>query len=172
MKLISKLTSFFDATINLLALLGAVILVFTLLVVNYEVVARYVLNQPSAWELEVVEYSLLYLAFLGAAWVLRNDGHIRMDLVLNRLEPRVQVWLNIITSLIGAIICFIITWYGVKVTWDHFQAGLYFAAYLKPPKYIILAIVPVGCFLLSIQFLRMTYGYIRSWRELPEQIKI
>jgi len=166
---ITKFVSFFDRTIGLLAILGAIILVSTMLIVDYEVVARYLLKHPSAWMIEVVGYALLYLCFLGAAWVLKEEGHITMDLVLNRLNPRAQVWLNIITSLIGAIICLVITWYGVKVTWDHFQAGLYYFGFLKPPKCIILAIVPVGCFLLSIQFLRRTYGYFKSWMALPKQ---
>ena len=154
------MVSFFDRTIGLLALLGAIILVFMMVIVDYEVVARYLLNRPTAWMLEVVEYALLYLAFLGAAWVLKEEGHIKMDLVLNRLDPRAQVWLNIATSIIGAIICLVITWYGVKVAWDLYQSGQYYAAFLKPPKYIIVAIVPVGCFLLFIQFLRRAYGYL------------
>ena len=166
---ITKFVSFFDRTIGVLALLGALVLVFTMLIVDYEVVARYLLNRPTAWMLEVVEYALLYLCFLGATWVLKEEGHIKMDLVLNRLNPRVQVWLNIITSFIGVIICLVITWYGVKVTWGLYQSGQYYAAFLKPPKYIIVGIVPVGCFLLFIQFLRRTYGYLKSLRALPKQ---
>ena len=135
-----------------------------LLIVNYEVVARYVLNRPTPWMLEIVEYALLYIAFLGAAWLLKEDGHIKLDIVLERLNPRVQAWFNIITSIIGAIICLFITWYGVKVTWDLYHSGQYFAAFLKPPKYIIIMIVPAGCFLLFVQFLRRTYGYWRSWK--------
>ena len=167
MKLITKFASFFDRTIGLLALLGAIILVFTMLFVNYEVVARYWLNRPTPWMLEIVEYALLYLAFLGAAWVLKEEGHIKMDLVLNRLSPRVRVRLNIITSIIGAIICLVISWYGALSTWEHFQLGYIIASLLDPPKAPILAIIPIGSFLLFIQFVRRAYGFLGSWRVLP-----
>jgi len=166
--MLKKFASFFDRTICFLAIVGAVILFFLMIIVDYEVVARYVLKQPSAWEIEVVGYCLLYLCFLGTAWVLKEEGHIKMDLVLNQLGLRTQFWINIITSTIGIIICLIITWYGVKVCWDHYHAGLYYFGSLKPPKYIILAIIPFGCFLLSIQFLRRTYGYFKSRGDITK----
>jgi len=162
MRLASKLTSFFDRTIGSLAFLGCLVLGFTLLIVNYEVIARYLLNRPTAWMLEVVEYCLLYLCFLGTAWLLKEEGHLKMDIVLDRLSPRVQLWVNIATSIIGALVCLAVTWYGVKATWHLYLSGQYFAAYLKPPKYIIIAIVPIGCFLLSVQFLRRTYGFFKA----------
>jgi len=162
MKLLSKLNSLFDRTIGFLAILATILLAFVMLIVDWEVVARYFLKRPSSWMLEVVEFTLLYICFLGAAWLLKEEGHIKMDLVLSRLNPKAQLWLNVITSLLGAIICFITTWYGVKVSWDLHQSGQYFATFLKPPKYIIVGIVPVGCFLLSIQFLRRTYGFLRA----------
>ena len=108
----------------------------------------------------------MYIGFLGATWVLKEEGHIKMDLVVNRLNPRAQAWLNIVTSFIGIIICLIITWYGILVTLHLYQSGQYFAAYLKPPKYIILSVVPLGCLLLFIQFVRRTYGYIKDLRAL------
>ena len=117
----------------------------------------------------MTEYSLLYMTFLGTAWVLKREGHVRMDLVLNRLNPTSQALANVLSSIAGAIICLVITAYGVKVCWDLYQSGQYFAAFLKPPKFIILAIVPVGCFLLFIQFLRRTYGYSKDLRALPSK---
>ncbi|MFC2047546.1 TRAP transporter small permease, partial [Chloroflexota bacterium] len=116
------------------------------------------------WVIEVGEYGLLYMSFLGAAWVLRREGHVKMDLVLNRLKLRSQVLLNVITSILGAIVFLIVTWYSAHFTWDLFQLGYIVDAYLDPPKWPIMAIIPVGSFLFSIQFLRRSYGYLRNWR--------
>jgi len=171
MKIVTKFSSFFDRTIVALGMLGVFILIFLLVFTNYEVVARYLLNKPAAWSLEIIEYSLLYLTFLGAAWLLKEEAHIKMDIVLEHLRPSVQVWLNIITSAIGAISCLIVTWYGVTACWGLHQSGQYFAAYLEPPKWIIIGIVPVGTFLLFIQFLRRTYGYVKRRRTFAEERK-
>ena len=121
MRLITKAGSIFDRTINILTVAAIVILVFVMLSVCAEVILRYFLNRPLIWVVQVTENSLLYIAFLGAAWVLKREGHVKMDLVLNRLNPATQYLMNSITSIIGAIICLVITWYGVKVCWDLYQ---------------------------------------------------
>lgn len=94
-----------------------------------------------------------------------------MDIMLNLLKPGTQAVLNIITSIIGAIICFVLIWYGVKVTWDSFQGGHYFLTELEPPQFLILFVIPLGSFMLFIQFLRRANGYLRGSGEEHRQIK-
>jgi TRAP-type C4-dicarboxylate transport system permease small subunit len=169
MKLIAKVTNIFDRTIDLLAILAIVLLIFTMLSVSGQVIMRYSLERSAFWIIEVNEYALLYITFLGTAWVLKREGHVKMDVVLNRLTPGTQSLLYITTSILGAIICLLLTWYGAKVTWEHFQIGYYIPTLLKPPKFLILAIIPVGSFLLFIQFLRRTYGFLRSRTTSQDQ---
>ena len=164
MKILRKLASIIDNTNYLLAALAGLLLVFLMLMVAYEVVIRYFLGLSLIWTVEITGYCLLYVTFLAAAWLLGKEGHVTMDLVLNRLNPRTQALLNTITSVIGAIICLIIVWFGVKVTWDNYQLGYVATSELRPPLFLIILIIPIGSFLLSIQFLRRAYGYLVSWR--------
>lgn len=166
MKILRKLASITDNTNYLLAILAGVILVSLMLVVTYDIAVRYFLGRPLIWTVEITGYALLYVTFLAAAWLLSKDGHVRMDLLINRLNPGAQAMLNTITSVIGAIICLIIAWFGVKVTWGTFQMGYLMSSELRPPQFLILLIIPVGSFLLFIQFLRRSYGYLISWRAL------
>ena len=76
---------------------------------------------------------------------------------------------NIITSTVGAIVCLILTLYGARVTWEMLETSYRIATHLEPPKFIILAIIPVGSFLLFMQFLRKTYGYLGILRAPREQ---
>jgi len=165
MKLVTKATAIFDRIIGLLALLAALILVFTMLSVGAEVVARYFLGSPIRWVVEITEYLLLFMTFLATAWVLKGEGHVKMDLVLTRLKPEAQSVVNIITSTICVIMCLVLTWYGVKVVWDHVQIGYHLSTRLAPPSSLIISIIPIGSFLLSIQFLRRTYGFVESRRH-------
>jgi TRAP-type C4-dicarboxylate transport system permease small subunit len=164
MKLVRKFINIFDRTLDLLALLAIVLIIFVMLAVDTEVVTRYFWGRPITGTLEVIAYCLLFITFLGTAWVLREEAHVRMDIVLTRLKLGTQHLLNIITSIISAAICFIIMWYGVRVTWETFQMGLRAATELETPEYLVLFIIPIGSFLLFIQFLRRTYGYLHSWR--------
>jgi len=169
MKLITKATAIFDRTIGLLSLFAGILIIYIMLSVTAEVATRYFLGGMMGWVIEVSEYSLLFITFLATAWVLKREGHVKMDLVLRRLNPRTQSLLNIITSIIGALICLIVAWYGVKVTWNSYQIGYVMAKPLRPPQFLILFIIPVGSFLLFIQFLRRTYGYLGHRKELPNK---
>ena len=111
---------------------------------------------------EIWEYGLLYIPFLGAAWLLRIEGHVKMEMVIDRLNPKRQSVLNTITSIIGVIIFLVMTWYGAKSTWFLFQSGHYMPTDLKPPTFLIILIIPAGSLLLFIQSLRRTHGFLRS----------
>ena len=164
MKPLTRITAVFDRTLNLLAYLAAALIAFIMLSVSYEVVMRYFFNRPPVWVIDITEILLLYIAFLAVAWLLREEGHIRMDMVLTQLKPRPQALLNIITSTICAIIFLIVTWYGARLTLEYFQTGYFLPTHLKIPQGFVASIIPVGSFMFSIQFLRRAYGYSGSLR--------
>jgi len=170
MKLLAKVTKIYARIIDITTLLAGILVIFLMLSVGLEVTLRHFFGRPTSWVVEIAGYILLYIPFLVAAWVLKREGHVRMDLVLNQLSPKSRSLVDAITSVIGAIICFVLTWFGVK-------AALYFIGYQTPtilmmPKSIIIAIIPVGALLLFIQFLRRTYSYLGSWRAPSEKKKV
>lgn len=162
---LSKLNGVFDATLDIAAFLAVLLILFLMLGIIAEITVRG-LGGTVLWIFEVTEYSLLFITFLGAAWLLRSEGHISMDSVLRWLNPSTQALLNIITSCIGIVICLALTLYGAKETWFYFQMGYTVESALLPPKAPLAAVIPVGSFLLFIQFLRRSYGYLRSWTML------
>ncbi len=164
MKLVTKLTAVFDRVLDALVLLVGISIILMMLAVSSDVVGRYFLKRPIAGVMEFSEFLLLYIVFLGAAWLLREEGHVKVDLVLNRLRPGTQVLLNIITSSMAAIVCLVLVWYGVMATLDYYQRDMVSMTFLEIPLYPVLAVIPVGSLLLFIQSLRRAYGYWASWR--------
>ncbi len=136
----------------------------------YEVVMRYFLNRPTRWVLEYLENMLVFITFLGPAWVLKNEGHVSMDLILTRFAPKTQALINGITSLVCSFACLIITWYGIKVVWRQFAEGQRFPTILEIPMWPLFLVIPVGFFLLFIECLRRTH---RNWasRKLAKAMK-
>jgi C4-dicarboxylate transporter DctQ subunit len=169
MSLLRRLSNFFDRFLVVMAVLAGILLIFSLLSINMEVASRYFLGRPMGWVTEISEYSLLYITFLAAAWVLKREGHVRMDIVLNYLSPRTQIMLDVFTSVISAIVCFILSWFGIKVTYELFQTAYFTPTVLELPKFIIVAIIFIGSILLLIQFLRRTSGHLSSWRALRDK---
>ena len=164
MRLLAKVSAIFDRTLDLLVFLACILFVFMMLSVDAEVIMRYFLHRPLIWVLEITEICLLYITLLGATWVLKREGHVKMDIVINRLRPRTQSLLGIISSIIVVVVFAVVAWYGAEVTWDHFLRGTYRGTIMEIPNAYVLVIIPVGSFLLFVQFLRRTYGYLRSWR--------
>ncbi len=163
-----QLTSFnaiFDRILDLSASLVGILLIFMMLFVGTGVVMRYFLRQPLAGLVEITEIGLLYICFLGAAWVLKENGHVRMDIVVIRLKPRGQMTLDIMSSIIGVIVSLVLIWYGIRVSWDAFQRGIYDWATIETPIAVILAIIPAGSFLLLIEFLRKIASTWRAGRR-------
>lgn len=164
--LLANVNKIYNRVIELGALIAGVLLIFLMLSVTLEVTLRYFLGRPTSWVGEICGYILLYIPFLVAAWVLRKDGHVRMDLVIITLSPKTQSLLNAITSFVCAAICFLLTWYGIKVTLYFSNLGYKTPTVLMLPKSIIIAVIFVGSFLLAVQFLIGTFNHLRTWREL------
>jgi C4-dicarboxylate transporter DctQ subunit len=167
MKLIAKVTKIFDFINGIFLIIAGIMLIFLVLSVSLEVVLRYFFNSPTIWVVEIAEYILVYIPFLVGAWVLKRDGHVRMDLVLNRFSPKNQNLVNAITFFTGAVICLILTWFGLKATL--FYVGYKNPTMLMMPKSIIIAAIFVGSFLLCVQSLRLAYDFLGSWRAAVDK---
>ena len=162
MKLTMKLSTIFERVLNVLSVAAGVLIALMMLEVCVDVFMRYFLNRPIPWTIEFTQYAMIFILYLGVAWVLRDNGHVVMDIVIIRMNHKSRNLTNSITSIMAAIVCFIITWYGVLVNVDYFQSGYMYGEVLNIPAFSLQFIVPLGMFLLAIQFLRRAYGYMRK----------
>lgn len=166
----AKIGKAFDYVIDYMAYLGAVLIALALLVVTAQVIARFVFDYSILWAFDITEYILGFFAFLAVAWVLRREGHVSLDAAINFLNPRKRALVMAVTSIIAAIITFIIAWYGAEAMLDHLQRGTVVGQVaLQLPKGPVLSVMPLGFSLFTIQFLRRSYGYFKLWRKLPKE---
>jgi len=167
---LTKTGYIFDHLLDFLAVLAGALILCACLIVNIEVIMRYFLNRPTIWALEICEYSLLWLTFLGTAWLLREGGHVKLDLLHDRLNAKGHVLTGaiIFTLVYGlcGIACMTITYYSLLTVWHNFQEGILVPKLLELPKAPILSVIVLGSLLLSIQFLREAYKQFCSWRTL------
>ena len=100
------------------------LLLWTVLVVTLisagNAVMRYGFNYSSNAYLEVQWY-LYSLIFLGAAaYTLKHNAHVRIDLVAGRLSRRAQAWIDVFGFVFMMFPpCLLIAWYG----WDFFMSA-------------------------------------------------
>jgi len=160
-KIISTLDSIYHHCINSGATSAGVIIVFIMLVMSAHVLMRYFFLMPIKWAVEITEYTMIWITFLGAAWVLKENGHIRIDIILNQLKPRALALLNTVTSSIVAAICLFLTVYSSIVTYESFVRGAARTYLYATPLWILLICIPIGSFFLFIQATKMARGHFQ-----------
>jgi TRAP-type C4-dicarboxylate transport system permease small subunit len=144
--------------------LAGLLLLFALIMVCIDVFLRYFFNSPVGWVLQMCEYTLLYIPFLGASIVLKEDQHIRIDILLNQLNPYKRSLINVVTSFLGFCVLSVLTYYGAYVTIDYYHRNVPTINYLKIPEFLVIMIIPIGCFVFALQFLRAAkkaYDFLR-----------
>jgi TRAP-type C4-dicarboxylate transport system permease small subunit len=169
MNLASKVSKIVDRVIDFLAYLACGLLVLALIIVVLEVIMRYFFNRPQIWVLETTEYILLLTTFMGAPWLLKREGHVNVDIAVRYLRPRARALLNTILCIIGALMCLVLAWYSGTTVWDEYQMGFKIPKVLELPRAPLLAIIPLGSFLLFVQFLGNAYRYLTIWRHFEDK---
>ena len=152
----------FDFIIEFLASLAGMIIFAIAVIVTCTAVLRYAGFRPPAWTFQFTEYALLWFTFLGAAWLLREGGHIRIDTLISRLNQNRLRKVEIIDDILGFIVSAIIFWFGTLHAIDLYQRGVMEVKGVIFPKFPIFLIIPVGGLTLSIQFGRQFVKKIRS----------
>lgn len=147
------------------AALGSAIFVFITLAVCAEVVLRYGFNRPLVWVVEISEYALLWITFLGASWVLDQGGHVRIGILLQYLSPPAVRACGLFSSAVGAMTSLVLVVFGSQVTWTAAARGSFKPTGIDVPTWIVVVIIPIGGLLLLLRFLRLFAEYYAGARD-------
>ncbi len=151
----------FDRIIDAGAAVAALLLIVVMLATTVKVLYRYGLNRSLIGVDQISGVMLLYIAFLGAAWVLRRDEHIIIDLLLGHVQRRTRWFLLLASSLIGAATCLVVAGFGVHEVIGSIQRGVRTPAEIELPRAVNLIVIPIGFLLMGLQFLRRAVAILR-----------
>ena len=134
-----------------LGLMLSVLLPTMVLILTYEVVARYFFKNPTVWAYDMAIFMFGYTGLLCGAHVLRRKEHISVDLVYERLSPRKRAILDSITSLLFFFFIVLVIIYSSKTAFFALKMGQKTATEWAPPVSHFKFMIPVGGFLLLLQ---------------------
>jgi TRAP-type C4-dicarboxylate transport system permease small subunit len=140
------------------AVIAALLLGVTALLVTGDVVARNIGLGTLPWILEVSEYVLPLATFLVAPWLLVRNEHVRLDVLLTSLPPRLARALARAGDLLGLAICAVFVIYGARAIASSAQQGSLVIKSVVFPEWWLYAPVPVCFALLGIEFVRRLLG--------------
>ena len=162
-----KIGGFFDRAITFLGKLASWLPLVIMLIVCLEVTMRYFFGNPISWAVEVSEFSIWFITFLGMAWLLKEEGHVNVEFLLDFLTPKNRNLLNFLTSMVGAAMCLAMFVYGAQSTWIAFEIGRVTRTAMMVKQWPLLIVLPVCFFFLFIQFIRRSIDFFKRWRR-PE----
>ena len=147
-----------DRLTNILAILAGVYLVWIFLAIVFQVVARSVFLYGSSHIFTFIEYGLLYITMAGAPWLVREKGHVYIEILTAAVSEQVRPILSRAVVGLVILICVIITYYGVEVTIRAFVRDEMDMRSLDMPRWMLMISMPICFGLMSLQFLRFVIG--------------
>ena len=132
----------------------AMCLALTLLTVGLVVLGWFTSAGNSAMQdLKWWTFGLIIMA--GGAACLRDDGHVRVDLVYGRLPLRGRAIIDCIGMLLAVLpLCVVVSWFGFSIALDGWQRGeSSLNAGGMPWQWLMRFSIPLGFILLAIQAL-------------------
>lgn len=103
-----------------IALLGAcAMLVVAAALGVFQILTRFVLEQPAEWTEVLIRFSLIWMVFLGIPLAFRQGAMVSVDVLYRWSPPRVRRVLDAVVAIAALSLIGVIVWWG----WDYAQRG-------------------------------------------------
>lgn len=144
----------YDAVLYGMAWCAGALIVAMMAVITVDVVARNLGFQSSAHFFTFTEYALLLVPCLGAPWLVREKGHVYVEILLMHLGRRGRARLRLAIGVVCIAVCAALAWYGFEVAIRDYFAAEKDVRSLDMPRWTIVAFVPLSFALMALEFAR------------------
>lgn len=144
----------FDRLIDLMAVAAGVLLCALTALITVDVIGRKPGWFTIAWTLDAAEYTLYIVTFFGAPWVLRDRGHIAIDLFVERLRPAARRRAAIAADAFGAVVCAVLLVYSARLWWSSFSSKTMVYETFVLAEWWIISVAPPTFLILLALFVR------------------
>jgi len=144
----------YDAVLYGMAGIAGLLMVAMMTTIFIDVVLRNLGYQSSAHFFTFTEYALLAVPCLGAPWLVREKGHIYVEMFLMSLRPAPRA---VATRGIGVVciaVCMVLGWYGAEITINDFLRAERDVRSFDMPRWIVVGFIPLSFGMMAIEFLR------------------
>jgi TRAP-type C4-dicarboxylate transport system permease small subunit len=144
----------YDALLYGMAWLAGVLIAAMMAAITLDVVLRNLGYQSSAHFFSFTEYALLIVPCLGAPWLVRERGHVYVEIIFMYLKPRRRAALRTLIGLVCIAVCLVLAWYGAQVTLRDFLGNEKDVRSLDMPRWMVVGFIPLSFAMMAIEFAR------------------
>lgn len=145
MAVIKKIYTFFEDFSSSLFFIVGLLLMF------YEVIMRYIFNNPTSWINETASIIVVWGILLGLSVALRDNHHIAVDIFYTILPKKVQKAVDIFANIVGIGFCIFLVYYGVELVLHNFESGQV-TMDTRTPYWIYYLVLPISGLMFLIRF--------------------
>ena len=136
----------------------ALLIFYTMLAATMvvEVLRREIFSYSSIWGEEIVRYSFIYLAWIGASAAVKERAHIRIDVIFNYVPERAVALLYIFGDLVMLTVALLALYWSfetVSVSWKFGSVS----HGLRVSMVWFLMAVPIGFALMTFRLLQSLF---------------
>ena len=150
--MLSQLQTFIEKSNRALGIVSGMGILVMGMIIAYEVLCRYVFNAPTTWTQEVSIYLFIWTMLAASSYTLQTGKHVRVDLVIERLQIKTRKFFDGVTGIIGMIYCAIVTVQAYQMLMLSVKYGKLSATPLRVPLWIPQSALLIGFVLLTFQF--------------------
>ena len=119
---------------------------------------------------EVIVYLVIWAIMLVSGQLVRTDGHVRPDLVLRLLAPRVQRWAEVFNCAVALLFCAGLVWYGGVIVATALQLDERSSTDLQFPMWLYYLALPVGGGLMWLRYAIRLLRYLLHYDAATMQV--
>jgi TRAP-type mannitol/chloroaromatic compound transport system permease small subunit len=94
---VKTLLALIDGTNTWIGKVTSILSLVVALIIFYEIIVREFLHSPTTWVSEATVFGCGLLYMLGGAWTLKQDGHVRVDMLYHGLSRRGKAIIDCVT---------------------------------------------------------------------------
>jgi TRAP-type C4-dicarboxylate transport system, small permease component len=148
-----------------------VILMFMLVILFYQVVARYGFGVTNAWCDELSRYALVWFGYLSACYAIVHNAHIKIDLFIKLWPKGMRTGIKLLSNAIFFVYAVTVAWYSTEWLFGLMQSGAITLG-LKLPMALFCLIVPASHLLMALRLIQLTARQFKDPKLLldPEEL--
>lgn len=127
----------------------------------YEVIMRYVFDDPTTWINETASILVVWGILFGLSVALRDNHHISVDIFYAMLPRRMQKVVDIFANLVGIGFCLFLMITGIELVNHTFQSGQV-TMDTRTPYWIYYLIMPISGLLFLVRFIERLKRVIKN----------
>ena len=152
------LTRLYDLLLYGMAFIAAATLIWLMVSVVASVAMRNLGMQPFAWLFTSAEYGLLYMTMLGAPWLVRERGHVHIELVTAALPAGARRVVSRAVALACVAVSLVLAWYGLELFLTNIERYDYDVRAYYYPRWLLTVTFPLAFTFMAVEFARFVFG--------------